>query len=216
MHEPVKNYTQTKYPEGDITQWFGENPAIYRRWGLKAHNGIDIVAPHGTPLMAVEDAVVVSVKLNPDGYGKHVRIMSKTHVNGNYRIWVYGHCSKVHVLVGEEVKAGEVIALIGNTGFVISGPNPFWEHNPYAGTHLHLGLRIVRKNKDGWRYNSKMDRIKVNNYNNGYKGAVDPAPYFREVEEFDPVPQMLTIISLANTVVGLLRQLRLKIIHPMS
>ena len=130
MHEPIKNYIQKQHRAGSITQWFGENPVLYRRWGLKAHNGIDCVAPHGTPMMAVEDAAVVDVNLNPEGYGKHIRIMSKTHKNGNYRIWVYAHCSKIHKVVGEEVKAGEVIALMGNTGFVVSGANPFWATNP--------------------------------------------------------------------------------------
>jgi murein DD-endopeptidase MepM/ murein hydrolase activator NlpD len=177
MNNPIKNYIHKKHPEGSVTQWFGENKTLYSRWGLAGHNGIDIVAPHGTPMVAIEDAVVVDVDLNPKGYGKHIRIMSKTHVNGNYRIWVYAHCSKIHKVVGEEVKAGEVIALMGNTGFVVSGSTPWWKTNPYAGTHLHLGLRIVRKSKNGWSYQGSDIKIEVNNYGNGYKGAIDPALY---------------------------------------
>jgi murein DD-endopeptidase MepM/ murein hydrolase activator NlpD len=205
---PIKGFNMAYHPKGTMTQAFGENPAIYRRWGLKAHNGQDHVAPHGTPMMAVEDAVVVDVKLNPDGYGKYVRIMSKGHVSGKYRIWVYGHCSKIHVVVGEEVKQGDVIALMGNTGFVISGANPFWKTNPYAGTHLHLGVRIAQKNMGGWRYHSGMDKIEIQDYDNGYKGCIDPALYFTSDEDFDPKPQMLTIISMLNTVVGLLQILK--------
>jgi murein DD-endopeptidase MepM/ murein hydrolase activator NlpD len=203
LHEPIKNYIQEKHPKGSITQWFGENAYIYKPWGLKAHNGIDIVAPHGTPLLAVEDAEVVSVKTNPDGYGKYIVLMSKTHVSGNYRLWVYGQMSKIHVTVGEEVKAGDVVGLMGNTGFVISGATPFWKTNPYAGTHLHLGLRIVTKNIVGWRYHTGMDKIQVENYDNGYKGSIDPTPYFiEEASEANKkmYKQLLTIQSLINTI----------------
>lgn len=185
MKPPIDNFVLTNYSEGNVTQWFGENPTLYRRWGLEGHNGIDIVAPHGTPMYAVEDATVYAVKLNPDGYGKYVRLRTKD------REWTYGHCSKIRVVEGEKVKAGDHIADMGNTGFVISGSTPFWKVNPYAGTHLHLGLRLLKNGV-------------VQNYTNGYKGAVDPRPYL----ETAPTKrqQMLTIISLLNTLISLLKK----------
>lgn len=205
MNEPVKDYKQAKYPNGDITQWFGENPDIYRPWGLKAHNGIDIVRPHGSKLLAVEDGVVVDVKLAPDGYGKHIRIRAHKEDNWGYkREWSYGHMSKIHVVVGEPVKAGDVVGLMGNTGFVISGDTPFWKYNPYAGTHLHLGLRMVKEDQSGWSYNSVTPKINVKDYGNGYKGSIDWRNLYEDEEE-QRRQMMLTIISLLNTLLALLK-----------
>lgn len=189
--------------EYTISQGFGANGTLYRRWGLVGHNGIDMVAPHGTPLLAVEDCIVVDVKTDPEGYGKHIRIMSKTHTNGLYRVWVYGHCDRILKVVGEEVKKGEVIATMGNTGFVISGDTEFWGKgdNKYGGTHLHLGLRQVTLSEDGWSYPDSNVKIKVYNYNNGYKGAIDPAPFLETEKRY----LMKKVITLATEVIRLLK-----------
>ena len=206
MKPPVKNYKQAKYPEGDVTQWFGENPELYARWGLLHHNGIDIVNAHGTPLYAVEDARVVSIKDNPDGFGKHIRIRSDKKYDNKYRIWTYAHCSSFECKEGQQVKAGDHIANMGNTGFVVSGATPFWEYNPYAGTHLHLGLRLVEEDASGWRYSGDIMKITVLNYDNGVKGAVDPAPYLADFEADGRRRKLLTLISLLNQVVVLLQR----------
>ena len=186
MQLPFTKCLLESHPSGSVTQFFGENATLYRRWGLEGHNGVDLVAPHGTPMYAVEDAVVHSVKLNPDGYGKYLRLRTDT------REWTYGHCSSIRVVEGEKVKAGDYIADMGNTGFVISGATPFWKTNPFAGTHLHLGLRLL---KDGV----------VQNYTNGFKGAVDPLPYLMEGQVPTKRQQMLTLISILNTLVKLLK-----------
>ena len=210
MHAPIKNFSLKRYPGGSITQGFGENPDLYRPWGLKAHNGIDIVAPHGTPMYAVEDGFIVDVKDTPEGFGKHIRLRSRKKDNGDtYRCWVYGHCSKIHVEAGDKVHAGEHIADMGNTGFVVSGSNPFWEYNPYAGTHLHLGLRKLKPDPDGWKYKGDFITYNVVDYDNGYKGAIDPSQYFQ-----NEIPatreQYLTLLSLANKARDLLIKLKLR------
>lgn len=167
MTSPVKNLRWAKYPLGDITQWFGENPQLYSSLviingqPLKGHNGIDIVRPHGEHMFAVEDATVTEVKSDAGGYGKHVRIRS----TDGKREWAYGHCHSIFVTKGQEVKEGQFIATMGNTGFVVSGNTPYWGANPYAGTHLHLGIRCFEGGK-------------VKDYANGYFGSIDPLPYF--------------------------------------
>lgn len=207
MHSPIKNLDLTKYPDGDVTQWFGENPQLYGpRMGMDGHNGIDIVAPWGSPMYAVEDAEVIRVNRNPEGYGKHVRLLSIDHKMGVHREWVYAHCSTIHVSIGDRVRAGEHIADMGNTGFVVSGSTPFWKHNPYAGTHLHLGLRMAKKDPDGWRYEPGAPLIRILDYDNGYKGSVDPVPYLSATPNARK-RQMLTIVSLLNTIVALYEQL---------
>ena len=205
MKPPIKNFSMKYYPEGTMTQDFGENPVLYSRWGMKGHNGQDHVAPHGEPMYAIEDAKEVSVKNDPSGFGKHVRIRSINPENGVYRIWTYGHCSKIYVAGGQIVEAGEHIADMGNTGYVVSGASPFWEHNPFAGTHLHLGMRLVKEDKKGWKYPHDDMKIKVMNYNNGYKGAVDPTPYLEQVSDEETYrQQLLTVVSLLRRLKQLL------------
>lgn len=204
MKPPLDNFYMVTYPAGQVTQYFGENQRLYARFGLKGHNGIDLVQAHGSPMYAIEDAEVVSIKNDPSGFGKHVRIISKG--TGVCREWTYGHCHEIFVRLGEEVRAGQRIASMGNTGFVISGPNPFWKFNPYAGTHLHLGLRMVKRTPKGWSYPGSSVKIDVINYDNGYKGSVDPVPVLAAIPPNDAKrAQMLTLISTLNTLIGLLK-----------
>ena len=184
-----------KYPIGDVTQWFGENPELYQKYGSTvAHNGIDIVRPWGEHLFAVEDGVIAETKEDEGGYGKHVRLLSKP-VDGVLRDWAYGHLSYINVKPGQEVRAGQYIGNMGNTGFVVSDArgNGFWDTNPYAGTHLHLGVRDVKHDKDGWKYRGYDRGLRVLDYGNGYKGRYDPLPLFR-----DPALLSSRIISLAS------------------
>lgn len=203
---PVKHLNLIYAPSGDVTQFFGENPQLYSQFDLKGHNGIDIVRPWGSPLYAIEDGTVVDTKENPLGFGKNVRYISdEKNEDGFYNEWVYGHTSENLVKVGDKVKKGQHIANMGNTGFTISGATPYWATNPYAGTHLHLGLRQVsRPTKGGWSYSGSNIKIATNDYGNGYKGSIDPTPLLREMIEDVPAEnkamyqQLLTIQSIIN------------------
>jgi murein DD-endopeptidase MepM/ murein hydrolase activator NlpD len=171
--KPFDGFIKAKAPYGSISQFFGENPELYskipnpptvapdgRLLTLIGHNGIDFVAPYGTPLLAVEDGYISEVKDSPLGYGKHIRIFTKEKVE-----WTYGHLSEIKCSLYQKVKKGDVIGLMGNTGFVVSSHdgNGFWKagSNKYAGTHLHLGKRI---------YQGSMP---VGYFTNGYFGSVD-------------------------------------------
>ena len=68
-----------------------------------------------------------------DGLGLHVII-----TNGKYKT-VYGHCSKVLVSSGDKVNAGDVIALVGNTG-------------NSTGAHLHLEYSVNGNKKNPRTY----------------------------------------------------------------
>lgn len=74
------------------------------------HAGLDIAAPYGTPIKAAAAGKVVSAG-NMGAYGLGVVI---DHGSG-YTSW-YGHCSKLLVRVGDNVKSGQQIALVGSTG----------------------------------------------------------------------------------------------------
>ena len=74
------------------------------------HAGVDIAASRGTPVKAAAPGKVVSAG-SMGAFGLAVVI---DHGNG-YSSW-YGHCSKLLVRVGETVKGGQQIALVGSTG----------------------------------------------------------------------------------------------------
>jgi murein DD-endopeptidase MepM/ murein hydrolase activator NlpD len=171
------------YPTGDVSQWFAENPKLYVSMGMAGHNGIDIVRKWGERMYAVEAGTIVEVKTDPGGYGQHLRLINDDCT----REWTYGHCSAILVKQNQRVKEGELVAAMGNTGFVVSGNTPYWPNGSnitsgtlHPGTHLHLGLRLVGKDKKGWSYPGNTLKFSVLNYDNGYKGAIDPRPYLRD------------------------------------
>jgi murein DD-endopeptidase MepM/ murein hydrolase activator NlpD len=113
----------TDYPV--VTQSFGANPQIYSRYGVPAHEGLDIRALTNTNVYACFDGAVYEVHKNAKdhAYGIHVRIR---HRDG-YRT-VYGHLARALVSVGEEVREGQLIGKADSTG-------------ASAGAHLHLTLK---------------------------------------------------------------------------
>jgi lipoprotein NlpD len=101
--------------------------------GLSFHDGIDIAAPEGTPIRAIEDGeVIYSDQLR--GYGNMVILR---HADGI--VSVYAHNESNLVRVGQSVVRGEVVARVGSTGRV-SGP------------HLHFEIRKNNAAQDPLRY----------------------------------------------------------------
>lgn len=208
MHEPFKNCKWIKYPLGDTAQNFGENKHLYKQtmgWD-GGHNGWDGVRPHGEHLFAVEDGVVCALKDDPSGYGRHIRILSE-HSKGKYREWTYGHLHFIGVKLGQKVKAGQFVGLMGNTGFVVSGNTPYWTGgvNKYQGVHLHLNVRELIKDSNGWKYEwQDSPKVKCLNYDNGTKGGLDPIPYFfttpnsRKVRNLAEKLQSMVVYQLAE------------------
>lgn len=77
----------------------------------KYHKGIDFTAPKGTDIQATGDGKIVSINKIGNGYGKHVLI---DHGFG-YKT-LYAHMNTISVKVGERVKKGQKIGLVGSTG----------------------------------------------------------------------------------------------------
>lgn len=78
---------------------------------MKFHEGIDFTAAVGTPIYATGDGVVASAEYNSGGYGNEIML----NHGFNYETR-YAHLSKIKVKVGQRVKRGEIIGLMGNTG----------------------------------------------------------------------------------------------------
>ena len=111
-----------------INQGFGENPELYRRWGLPGHEGVDIFAPRDANVYACAAGTVSRVDAyngNPSTmpYGNSVRIK---HTDG-YET-VYAHLHVTLVTVGQTVVSGAVIGKANSTG-------------NSSGDHLHLTLK---------------------------------------------------------------------------
>lgn len=90
---------------------------------VEYHKGQDIAAPTGTPINATADGVVV-VAGWVKGYGNGIYID-----HGNGITTRYGHLSRIDVVVGQTVKQGGHLGLVGSTG-------------RSTGPHLHYEVRI--------------------------------------------------------------------------
>lgn len=204
MRNPVDDLIWKYYPKGSITQFFGENPKLYANMGLAGHNGIDVVKPWGTPILAVSDQKVVEAKDNPGGYGRHVRC-----VDGSFE-YTYGHLSEIKCSIGQKLREGEILGLMGNTGFVVSGATPYWKHNPYAGTHLHFGMRQIGPwtGKGFFVGYPTGETFQMFNYDNGFKGAIDPLPYFQD-DQAAEIQRLLTIRSVLQQLIVLYQKLNI-------
>lgn len=118
--------------EGGFLVW--PTPGCHRitsLWGVRGnpfdlskprecHSGLDIGCPTGTPVVAVDDGVVIRSDFKGRIEGGFVAIR---HPDG-YRSY-YMHLSALHVDVGEGIRAGQQIGEVGSTG-------------RSTGPHLHL------------------------------------------------------------------------------
>jgi murein DD-endopeptidase MepM/ murein hydrolase activator NlpD len=99
----------------------------------KMHNGIDLAAPAGSPILAAYNGTVVAASYEAS-MGNYVMI---NHGDGLYT--VYMHCSKLYVSQGQSVTKGQTIAAVGTTG-------------RSTGNHLHFGVRLNGSYVSPWNY----------------------------------------------------------------
>lgn len=104
---------------GFIGSYFGPRTDPFTG-GYEFHTGLDIDAPAGTPIHSVARGIVSFAGVRT-GYGNVVEI---DHGNG-YRTR-YAHAEKLLVHVGEPVRAGQAVALVGSTGRS-TGPHVHFE-----------------------------------------------------------------------------------------
>ena len=104
---------------GRISSYFGR-----RNLGMGTsnfHAGLDVAAPHGTPITAARAGTVSYAGWSNRGYGYLVKIR---HM-GNEETW-YAHQSELYVGVGDWVEQGDVIGRVGSTG-LSTGPHLHFE-----------------------------------------------------------------------------------------
>jgi|GEM_PF-1274214 len=143
-----------------ITQGFGLRPEYYGQFGLKGHEGVDII-PTGSDwtVLALEDGVTVKDEDNRSSgaYGINVTLWHK----GIKKATQYCHLENNSVALGQEVKKGDSIGKMGATGNT-------------QGAHVHLNLFAV--DEQGLRLNR----------NNGFFGGIDPETFLNEDTSIDP------------------------------
>lgn len=110
--------------EGRITDRFGYRKDPFTR-KKTFHYGLDIAADVGTSIKASASGKVTYVDYTY-ATGRTVKID-----HGNGFITVYGHCSRILVEPGQQVKKGDVIAKVGSTGRS-TGPHCHFEIHLYG------------------------------------------------------------------------------------
>jgi len=108
-------------PGGRLWRGYGY---VRARRRARAHRGIDVGAPEGTEIVAVEDGLVAYSDNGVHGYGNLAMV-----VHADASVAYYAHCSELWVFAGQQVARGEVIGRVGHTGLA-------------RGDHLHFELRI--------------------------------------------------------------------------
>ncbi len=74
------------------------------------HNGVDLSAARGTPFVSAADGKIVFAGKN-SGFGKTIKVD-----HGNGYLTVYAHAHKIFVKVGDEVRRGDLIGHVGDSG----------------------------------------------------------------------------------------------------
>lgn len=92
----------------------------------RLHTGIDLIANEGVPVIAAEDGVVVKAQM-ADAWGNIIVIQHE----GTYST-SYSHLKSMKVTIGNSIKKGQVIGLVGNTGL---------------STKYHLHFELLENNK---------------------------------------------------------------------
>ena len=126
-----------------ISQRFGENDIDYSRFGLVGHNGIDFAGELNEPVYSVADGKVVRMGYEANGFGNFIVVDI-----GDFEVFYAHLAARPRFLPEQSVRMGEVIGLMGKTGYSF-------------GVHLHFGLRPKNANRA-----------------NGYGGFIDPLPLF--------------------------------------
>ena len=118
--EPSLAFPVSGRSDKAVQSFFGAD----RDAGARRHQGIDIFAPRGTPVLAAANGVVRSV--SPNNLGGNVVWLSD-YSRG--QTLYYAHLDRHHVVAGQSVTVGDTLGFVGNTGNARSTP-----------PHLHFGI----------------------------------------------------------------------------
>lgn len=176
-NKPMKFHISHPLKQVVINQKFGEvaNLQYYKDHGLNfiGHNGVDYGATHGTPVYATHDGIVgyaggdakagigvvlvTNEKFDSPKDSNFGQTLYKTIYWHLAPSDCHGGAHKVPVTFGQQVKKGDIIGYVNNTGLS-------------TGDHLHFGCKQVMEGEEKWTWFNL-------NQNNGYSGAIDPLQF---------------------------------------
>jgi murein DD-endopeptidase MepM/ murein hydrolase activator NlpD len=87
------------------------------------HKGIDVGAPTGSRIRAVQSGIVAYADNEVQGYGN---LLVTVHPDGS--VGLYAHCRAIYVFAGQRIERGQIVAEVGTTGIT-------------RGAHLHFEYR---------------------------------------------------------------------------
>lgn len=99
----------------------------------KFHNGVDMGAPGGSPILAAYDGEVAQAGYSST-MGNYIYLN-----HGSGLVTIYMHASALYVTKGQKVSKGDKIAAVGTTG-------------RSTGNHLHFGVRLNGEYVSPWNY----------------------------------------------------------------
>jgi murein DD-endopeptidase MepM/ murein hydrolase activator NlpD len=135
-HQAPDARYQLPFPANDrfpIAQAFGGKASHTDKQNYYA---VDIVMPEGTPVLAARDGVVMTVDndffgagLDMKQYGDRANNIRIVHDDGTMAVYAHLQLESAKVAVGNRVRAGQQIALSGDTGYT-------------KGPHLHFCVQV--------------------------------------------------------------------------
>jgi murein DD-endopeptidase MepM/ murein hydrolase activator NlpD len=122
--------------DGQLMSHFGRRSDPFSGEGA-FHSGVDISAPHGTPIKAAADGVVASA----EWFGGYGRLVVVDHGNA-LQTW-YAHLSRFDVVPGQWIKRGEILGRTGATGRATSAHVHYEVRRGGAAINPHPYLRAA-------------------------------------------------------------------------
>jgi peptidoglycan LD-endopeptidase LytH len=120
---------------------YGSGWGAPRDGGARRHQGIDLLAPAGTRLVAVEDGRI-GPRWGQDGGNAGIRLWLHGDSGTHY---LYAHNRHNLVRPGQRVKRGQALAVVGNSGNAAGGPpHVHFELHPQGGPAVNPDATVRR------------------------------------------------------------------------
>lgn len=183
LYDPIKG-------EYRISQRFGEGAEWYKaKLGIPYHNGVDITANRGIPIVFPADAIVLTVRDTIDesyrgtehSAGNYVRFATQSEKEDVILIHRFLHMLQdIPVQVGLNYVAGDILGYIGSTGFS-------------TGYHTHWDILRAERLPEDWKgsydYLVAGRKYKTLDKNNGTGGLFD----FFDLVDWESSPYVLPV-----------------------
>lgn len=199
-------------PLAVIYNHYCQNGQLYQAtFGLPSHNGADCSNGYRSKIYAAHEGIVVEKydannSSETKGYGVYLLSPEivlpqdfQFHPGEKVNILsVYWHAAEVLVDLWQEVDRNTPIILEGNTGSIL-GRETWTEDDKKSGrgSHLHMSIRLLKENPQATGEAKRVYGAKtyeILDYSNGYKGYINPLPFFQYKLTFNPIQKTMRYV----------------------